>query len=318
MLDHLVIFKKRFALMRFFVLCLLGAYLLLLSPLQRQLKERAVAVKLGYTPVAEALKMTSADHRYALAGWTVLKVLFYYGTTIDKAREHVVVSPEYYNMYKTLETVVKLDPYNMDAYYFAESAFTWELGRISDVNRMLDYGMKYRTWDWYLPFFAGFNEAYFLKDYAKAGRYMQKAAEISGDPLFTRLASRYFYESGRTQLGLAFLDTVIKSTRDRQVREVYLLRRQALAAVQEIEAAIHKFQKLFARDPQTIAELVAVNILEAIPEDPYGGDFYIDQQGKVRSTSKFAFLPGRKTPSARQPGEGEGLLGNPLRSVNPQ
>ena len=46
-------------------------------------------------------------------------------------------------MYKTLQTAAKFDPYNSDAYYFAQAAFTWEVGRAKEVNQMLDYGMKH-------------------------------------------------------------------------------------------------------------------------------------------------------------------------------
>ena len=254
------------------------------------MEQRAVVVKLGYLPPAEIVKSVVADHRHAFAGWMVLKVLFYYGETLGKFQENVVIRPEYYNMFKTLETAVKLDPYNMDAYYFIQSAFTWELGRVRDVNAVLDHGMKYRTWDWYLPYFAGFNEAYFLKNYARAGEYMRKAAEISGNPLFTGLASRYFYESGRNDLGLAFLDSMIAQARDPRVREVYQLRRRALLAVNAIEVAISSFRAKYGHSPRQLEELVSAGILLEFPVDPYGGKFYLDPQGKVRTTSKFAAL----------------------------
>ena len=135
-----------------FVLILLMAYVTLLPTLKNQLDQRSVVVKLGYTPTAEVLKVAASDHRYSLAGQQL---------------QGKAIQPEYLNMYETLKTALKLDPYNMDAYYFAQSAFTWEVGHAKEVNSMLDYGMKYRDWDWYLPFFAGFNSAYFLKDYAR-------------------------------------------------------------------------------------------------------------------------------------------------------
>jgi len=91
-------------------------------------------------------------------------------------------------MYNTLVTAVKLDPYNMDAYYFAQSAFTWEVGRVKEVNSVLEYGMKYRTWIGSC-FFVGFNEAYFLKNYAKA-------ANICKRPLNSR--QQFVYSTGFT------------------------------------------------------------------------------------------------------------------------
>jgi tetratricopeptide (TPR) repeat protein len=275
------------------VVGLLVAYLAILPILQEQLRLRALVVKLGYTPTAEVLKVTSADHRYTAAEWAVLKVLFYFGSTIEKYREQVIVKPEYLNMYRTLVTAVQLDPYNMDAYYFMQSAFTWEVGRVNEVNSVLEYGMKYRTWDWYLPYFIGFNEAYFLKNYAKAGEYMRKAAEISGNDLFTRLATRYFFEAGQVDLGLSFLDVMIEKTRDPQVRELYRMRRQALLAARELEDAVAEFRRRFGVTPKQLQELVTAGLIDALPADPYGGRFYLDPEGRVRTTSKFAVQEGR-------------------------
>lgn len=269
-------------------LLLLGGYLAVVIPLSAHLENRPIVVKLGYTPAAEVLKMVGGDHRCTLAESAVLKVLFYFGTLAGHWRENVVIQPEYYNMFKTLETAIKLDPYNMDAYYFAQAAFTWEIGRARDVNALLDQGMKYRTWDWYLPFYAGFNSAYFLKDYARAGDYMRKAAELSGDPLFTNLAARYFYEAGRSDFGLHFLDNMIARARDPKVRAIYEMRREALLAVREIETALQRFRAGFGRPPRDITELRTSGVLMSLPKDPYGGQFYLDPQGAVRSTSKFA------------------------------
>lgn len=271
-----------------FLILLLLAYVLVVVPLTRLLENRPVVVKLGYTPSSEILKFVTGDHRYTVAEFTVLKVLFYFGSLVEQWKKETIIPPESYNMYKTLETAIKLDPYNMDAYYFAQAAFTWEIGRAKEVNAMLDYGMKYRTWDWYLPFFAGFNSAYFLKDYEKAGKYMRKAAEISGSPLFTNLAARYFYEAGRSEFGLVFLDDMIARTKDPKVRAVYQLRKEALLATRELEAAVETFESMFQRLPTMLSELVSAEILAVLPKDPYGGEFYLDHEGQVRSTSKFA------------------------------
>lgn len=274
---------------RFFFIALLVSYVAVLIPFTTYLKKRPVAVKMGYLPDAEILKVVSGDQRTLLAELAVVKVLFYFGTLVEKSRNKIVLSPEYYNMFKTLETAIKLDPYNMDSYYFAQAAFTWEVGKAKDVNRLLSYGMKYRSWDWYLPFYAGFNSAYFLKDYAGAAQYMKRAAEISGDPLFTTLASRYFYEAGRAELGILFLDSMEKNAKDKQVKDIFAIRRRALNSVQSLTVAVQLFQKKYKTLPAKLSDLVAAEIITSIPDDPYGGKFYLDADGTIRSTSKFAF-----------------------------
>jgi hypothetical protein len=188
----------------------------------------------------------------------------------------------------TLVTAVKLDPYNMDAYYFAQASFTWELKRITEVNKMLEYGAKYRKWDGWLYFYLGFNHAYFLKDYRNGAKYLQRAAELTGNPLFTKLAARYFYESKQTDLGLVFLDSMIAQSKNKAVKQTYEVRRDALLAVSNIEKAQTAFRDKAKRPARSLDELVKAGLLKRIPNDPYGGEWYIDKKERVRSTSKFA------------------------------
>lgn len=278
----------------FLLLFLVASYLAVLFPFTSYLKERPVAVKLGYVPEAEALRMAVADQKYLVAQYQVVKVLFYFGTLTDKLRQKIYLPPEYYNMFKTLETAVRLDPYNMDAYYFAQAAFTWEVGRARDVNRMLIHGMKFRTWDYTLPFYVGFNCAYFLKDYPNAALYMKKAADISENPLYTTLAARYMYESGSNDLAVLFLDTMEKGAKDKKIKSIYLLRKKALVAVVVLTDALKRYTAEHGRPPRDLTELVSSGILQRIPADPYGGRFYLADDGKVRTTSKFAFGSGDK------------------------
>lgn len=267
---------------------LLVGYVLLLQPFTQHMADRPVQVKLGYLPHPQLIKAVSGEHRTSVAAMIMLRVIFYYGTILQKFQEGVQIRPEYLNIYKMLQGVGYIDPYNMDSYYFAQAAFTWEIGRIREVNFLLKTGMKFRTWDYWLPFYIGFNDAYFLKDFKQAAYYMSRAAEISGNPLFTRLASRYFYESEQMDLGLKFLDTEIRQAKDPAIKKTFVMRRDALLAVKKIEGAIQKYQGAFGHSPPNLQSLVSAGLLAAVPADPYGGEFYLDEAGKVRSSSKFA------------------------------
>lgn len=266
---------------------LVSVYVSLIFPMSRYLTARPIAVKLGLPPDARAIKMVAGDQRYLVANILVSNVLFYYGTLLEKDPRNITKRPEYFSMFKTLENVVKIDPYNMDAYYFTQAAFTWEVGRAGDVNKVLAYGMRFRDWDYQLPFFAGFNAAYFLKDYAAAAKYMQRAAELSDNPLFTTLASRYFYEAGEHELGILFLDTMVRGARDDKVRKSYQMRLDALQAVNRLDNAIKKYVIKFGSLPKNPDQLVSAGFIQSVPADPYGGTFYLDEHGKVLATSGF-------------------------------
>lgn len=255
----------------------------------RQMASRPLLIKLGPAPNAQVAKLAAGRFKPQLANWWVTKVLFYYGSLVDTEGNRFRATPEYYNMYKTLEAAVLLDPYNMDAYYFAQAAFTWELNRIKEVNALLEYGMRYRDWDYHLPFYAGFNASYFLHDYAEGARLMKIAAERSGNPLPVQLTARYFYQARETELGIIFLQTVLDQVRDEKMRKVYATRLSALKAVRKIELAIEAYRERFGEAPNQIDDLIVYDFLEVIPSDPYGGQFYFGIDGKVASTSNFAF-----------------------------
>lgn len=264
------------------------AYCLLIFPFTSYLKNRPLQLKVGYVPEAKVLKVLTADQRFMVADWVVMKVIFYFGSLLELDNFYAS-KPDFPGMFKILQTSLRLEPYNADVYYFAQAAFTWEVGRFLEVNNMLEYGMKYRTWDYQLPFFAGFNAAYFLRDYKKAAEYMKKAAEMAKEQQFATLAARYFYEAGETEFGILFIDTMKGSAKDAKEKKLYEFRKRALLAVNSIERAVKVYISAKGMAPASIDDLVSSGFMASIPNDPYGGKFFIDQDGKVRSTSKLSF-----------------------------
>jgi TPR repeat protein len=149
--------------------------------------------------------------------------------------------------------------------------------------------MKYRTWDFYLPFFAGFNYAYFMKDYAKAAELYKRAAELSGSELFTNLAGRYLYESGKSKMAIDYLTIMEKGASTPAIKKTFQIRLKALKEGRRIELARDQYISTVGHAPATVEELLRKGYLDVMPADPYGGKFYFETDGSVRSTSKFAF-----------------------------
>lgn len=268
---------------------LLLCYAALLGPFTAYMNNRPVQEKVGYIPRPQALRVMAADYKELVAAGLVFKSMFYYGGLVDKRLNRLNLPPDFFGMYHLLATALKLDPYNMDAYYFCQAFMVWDVGQISAENSLLEYGMKYRTWDFYLPLFAGFNYAYFLKDYEKAAKYYRRAGELSGAGLYLRLTARYLYEAGETELAIGFLEQMIRGGGNEAVRNELGIRLEALKAVRKIEIARNAFSGVHGKPPDSIDELLAGGFLAKVPPDPYGGKFYLDEQAKVRTTSKFSF-----------------------------
>ena len=280
-----VVPMRRILLLVLFLTVIVGSLL----PLTRIRDSRPVETRLGFYPPAPVIKTLSGDHYQFLSQVISLQCLFYFGTLVEE-RGPV---PDWKRIYQALYTSTRLDPYNMDAYYFAQAVLTWDAGMVHSAIELLEYGFSYRNWDWYLPFFISFDYAFFLKDYTKAAHYLEKAAELNPRASwFSTLAARYYYEGGRTALALAYLKELISSARNESIRKHLMIRAEALERILELEEAVSAYKKRFQQSPESIEKLVEKGIVERIPEDPYGGSFYLDEQGKVRTTSKLAFGKG--------------------------
>jgi len=268
---------------------LLLFYAVLIFPFTNYMKNKPFFEKLGHIPRVAVMQFASADQKELMGSFLVMKVLIYFGGLMEHESAKYKLPPDYPSMSRVIHTAVRLDPYNMDAYYFAQAMLTWDTGAYRIANDLLDYGMKYRTWDWYLPFFAGFNAGYFLKEYDNAAKYYKKAAELSGEPLLAGLAGRYMQKSGQTELAIAYLTAMVKSAKNPAIIKSYKVRLEAFKAVRVLEIARDAYLEKNGHLPSSPEELVRGGYLRKTPVDPYGGKFYIMADGKIATTSEFTF-----------------------------
>lgn len=267
---------------------LVALYAALLGPFSSFMREKPFLEKVGYVPEPAALKAISADQQHFVAAFLIAKVISYYGGLLEHWWQNkIAIPPEYFGMYKMLDAAVQLDPYNMDAYYFAQSALVWGAGQPKVTVDMLESAIRYRTWDYLLPYFAAFDYAFFLKDYENAARCYKRVAELTGSDLAMNLAGRYLHESGRTELAVSYLTLMVKQARNDAIKKTLATRLRAFQEVRAIELAQNAYRERYNRPTRSIQELLQKGYLQKQPVDPYGGEFYIDANGKVSSTSKF-------------------------------
>lgn len=269
-------------------------YVLLLAPFTGYMSRKPIEEKLGFVPSAQVIRPLSAGMRELAGAGLMMKVIMYFGGVTDENVKRVRTVMDVEGMARMLQGAAVLDPYNMDVYYFSQAFMAWDAGKLATVNAMLDKGMEYRTWDWYLPYFAGFNHAYFLKDYKKAAAYFKRAADLSGFQLFAGLAGRYMQQSGQTELAISYLKGMVATARGELAKKTYATRLRAFEEVLEIEKARDRFVAREGRLPKDVDELLRTGMLQKQPVDPYGGTFLLNPDGKVTATSKFAFAPSVK------------------------
>jgi hypothetical protein len=186
-----------------------------------------------------------------------------------------------------LHAVTDLDPYFFDPYFIGYNNLVWTAKRYAEANLLLDKGIAARDWDWNLPFNAGFTAFYFLDDKQAGASYLMTASSRpDAPPLLATLAARLAYEENQTANAIIFLQQQIRDA-EKSGAETRLQRERldALKAVYSIEQAVAEFRAERGRYPGDIAELLESGFLKNEPKDPYGGRFYLEADGRVKTTS---------------------------------
>ena len=244
----------------------------------------------GYVVPSAFSRVLAFGYHGFLSDYQFLKALTFYGDR--SVHQQPMSSVDWDYLSRSLDVITDLDPYFLDPYVLGEGLLAWDAQRFKEANALLEKGMRHRTWDWQIPFYLGFNHFYFFKDYATGSRYIMQAAALPGSPGYLKnLGARLAYYGGQSQTALLFLKEMLAETQSESLKRSMAKRLLALERAVAIEAALAKFREEYGRDVNELNELVDLGFLEALPEDPYGGQWGILKNGRVFSTSKFAAPP---------------------------
>jgi len=255
----------------------------------------------GYLIPSKFSRILALGNQGLLSDYLFLKVATfiggkgYAGKSLDEADWHFVA--------KGLDVVTDLDPYFVDPYILGEGLLAWDAGQPQLANQLLIKGTRYRTDDWRLPFFIGFNYFYFLKDYESASTYIMTAAQLPGSDAYLKtLGARLAYYGGKSKTALLFLQQMLAETNDPLLTQRLSKRLTVLERAVLIEEAVEKFKAQKGRVPEPLSELITAGYLAELPLDPYGGKWGLAQNGRVFSTSRFAEAPPKKKESDKESG----------------
>lgn len=241
------------------------------------------------------LKITALEFDGLVSDFMFLDAIVFYGGTHNRTERPRVKEWEWQWLDKTLSASTDLDPYFLDPYLFGNATFTWEAGMIRETNTLLEKGSRYRTWDWMPPFFAGFNYFYFLQENEKAAEFLMEASRRpEANPMLASIASKLAFKERRTETSIQFLEEMLQRTDDELTKQRFRKRILALRGILLLEQAVAHYQKRYHAKPRSFEMLIAKGIIQKVPEDPYGGKFYLDPSGSVKSTTERELMPHRK------------------------
>lgn len=105
-----------------------------------------------------------------------LSFIGYIGNSKERIRDRYFLADEY------LTLIVGLDPYLVNAYWFAAFAIGSEQKSPERAAEIIDFGIRTNQDNWYLPFIAGINQYLYNNNELKAAKYYRKASTYPGAP----------------------------------------------------------------------------------------------------------------------------------------
>jgi hypothetical protein len=174
-----------------------------------------------------------------------------------------------------------LNPAQEDNYYIAQGVLPW-IGEHRTAINILKKATLARTWDFMPPYFLGFNYMYFESKFEDAGHYYRIAADRVGgknrDVLLDHAAK--FMEKGEDpETAIQFIEGLIKSTRNQGLQQFLRVRIVRLERLIILRKAVTRYHQQYSRPPSNLNDLVESGILQALPNDPLGVGYRLDEHG---------------------------------------
>jgi len=247
-----------------------------------------------YTLPSKIIGPAAMEFKGIVSDFLFLKVSTFFGGKFINKEMLSEKQAEY--AYDSVDVITDLDPWFWDAYLFADMLLTWDFGQIDKANDLLFKAKKYRTTDFKVPYYIGFNYFYFLKDTLNGSKYLMEASMLPGSPSYLpALATRFSMYQNQFEPAILFLENILKNTQNPAMAKQMETRLKTLILLEALEKKVHEFKNTYGFYPKQINELVEKKIIKTIPKDPYGGELFITKNGRVFTTSKMIY----KSPTSK-------------------
>jgi hypothetical protein len=188
---------------------------------------------------------------------------------------------DYRILAKVQDDASRLNPAQGDNYYIAQGVLPW-VGEHPAAITILERATQARRTDFLPPYFLGFDYMYFEGKFDESGRsYLEAANRVEGknrDALLSHAAK--FTEKGTDPASaIEFINGLIKSTRNQGLQHFLRGRILRLEGLIELREAAEKYAQQYHRPPVHLDDLVESGILKALPTDPLGAGYRLDEKG---------------------------------------
>lgn len=238
-------------------------------------KDSSLIKSVLYLPSGEFLKGASLCYDEVLGDFLWIKAIGYFGS-------HSVKETDYDILSHIIQIINVLDPYFQYPYEFGGISLGFKSENIDKSIEILENGMKNVSLTheryWYFPFFLAFNYMYHKQDYKTAADYLEQAIKFpQSPPYLPLLASRLYAKANSPENAIPFLKEMINNTDNEKLKNLLTERLKDIINEKNIlflEKAVAKYHEKYNKYPYDIIELKKSGIINQIPEEPFGGNYY--------------------------------------------
>lgn len=239
------------------------------------------AYELHAIPSAAAMRWASGGHPTLVANLWWLRAVQYMGDPAADRRG-------WDELYPAVDLVTDLDPRHGYAYQVTGNVLT-SVERVDESNALLEKGMARVPDRYILPFQRAVNAFLYEGDYALAARWFEQAARVEGAPSqrMQSYAAAMYVKASAHEAALSLLSHLLETAQDETSRKA--IQKQLAQATLErdaatLEAAVQEYQARHGTSPSKLEALVTEKLVPAIPPDPFGGRYFLDPGGRIRSS----------------------------------
>lgn len=235
-----------------------------------------------YLPTGNFVKSAALGFDEMTADILYIKALGYFGG-------HYLSDKEYKWLYHILDITTTLSPRFKEPYEFGAVILALEAGEVENANKLLKKAIEHNPQYWQFPFYLAFNHFFYLQDYASAASYMEQASKLPDAPEYIPLlSSRLYAQAQQPEYAISFLTEIYNETDNKIIKEKLEIRMKELIIERDLnwlEQAVTRYTKLYSNQPSNLEELTQQGLIEKIPQEPFGGYYYLDDETGVPKSS---------------------------------
>jgi hypothetical protein len=202
---------------------------------------------------------------------------------------HAAHASHYRQLAPLLAITTTLDPHLVVAYEFGANFLSPQppdgAGMPDDAVKLVEFGIQNNPDNWRLYYDLGCIYYVDMKDYQRAAEAFARGAKVpNAHPVLRVLAAQMAQHAGDTQMGRALWTTTYQSTEDKQIRANAMAHLRALRVADDVtvlEGLVAQYGQKTGQLPKSLADMVAVKLLQGIPLDPVGRPYKLTTSGRV-------------------------------------